>query len=67
MQINTNVNLSVDDTSKALGGFAFSSNITEALQNLYEVIGTSVELPAVSAADNGKVLRVVNGEWNKAY
>lgn len=66
MQINTAIKDSIDGLSKALDGFPFSSNITDAVQNVNEVIGKTIELPKVSAADNGKVLRVVNGKWDKA-
>ena len=33
---------------------------------LAKIAGTTLELPAVSASDNGKLLTVVNGAWDKA-
>lgn len=32
---------------------------------LADIAGSSIELPAVDAKDNGKVLKVANGKWGK--
>lgn len=49
------------------GGIPVSeySLIPDAIQALAKIAGSTVELPAVSAADNGKVLAVENGAWAK--
>lgn len=52
----------------ALGGSSDTFNATtipEALAKIATVV-PSVELPAVTAADNGKVLTVAGGAWTKA-
>ena len=37
----------------------------DVIKLLSEVVGSTIELPAVSASDNGKVLKVVEGAWGK--
>ena len=50
--------MAMTETGKALAAIA---------EQLEDIQGAAVtELPAVSASDNGKVLKVVNGEWAAA-
>lgn len=41
------------------------STIPDMIAALADVAGSTIELPAVSASDNGDVLEVVNGKWAK--
>ena len=41
------------------------STIPDMIAALANVAGSTIELPAVSASDNGDVLEVVNGKWAK--
>lgn len=54
----------------ALGGNAADvadlTLIPDVINAIAAVAASSVELPAVSASDNGNVLTVVNGKWAKA-
>lgn len=58
------------DLYEALGGDADEistlQTIPEVLEEISEVAGSTIELPGVSASDNGKVLAVVGGKWAKA-
>lgn len=49
------------------GGVAVSdyTTIPDVIEAIAQIAGSSIELPAVSAADNGDILRVVNGKWAK--
>lgn len=51
----------------ALGGSASDvanlSTNAEVIEKIAEVAGSTVELPAVSSSDNGKVLTVSGGKW----
>ena len=40
--------------------------ITQPEQPIIDLINSAVELPPVTSSDNGKVLTVVNGSWDKA-
>ena len=42
------------------------TNFDDCVYYLEEKIKEALELPAVSATDNGKVLTVVNAKWGKA-
>ena len=65
----TNVE-ALKEVYKALGGdpddFTATTN-PEAIMLIAGIIGTAVapELPEVSAADNGDMLKVVDGAWAK--
>ncbi len=37
----------------------------EMIEAVKDIAGTTIELPAVSDTDNGKVLKVIEGEWAK--
>lgn len=39
------------------------ADMIEALKTL---VGSTIELPPVTSADNGDILKVVNGAWDKA-
>lgn len=59
------------DLYVALGGDADDFNATtnpEAVELIASVVATAIaaELPEVTASDNGKVLKVVDGEWDVA-
>lgn len=58
------------DLYEALGGDADEistlQTIPEVLEEISEVAGSTIELPGVSASDNGDVLTVVDGKWAKA-
>jgi len=58
------------DLYEALGGDADEistlQTIPEVLEEISEVAGSTIELPGVSASDNGDVLTVVGGKWAKA-
>lgn len=58
------------DLYEALGGdvdeISTLQTIPEVLEEISEVAGSTIELPGVSASDNGKVLTVVDGKWAKA-
>lgn len=45
---------------------AFEVSTDEKIDALYDYIATIPTLPPVTAADNNKVLTVVNGAWSKA-
>ena len=56
------------DLYVALGGDVDDFNATtnpEAVELVASVVATAIaaELPEVTATDNGKVLKVVNGKW----
>ena len=40
--------------------------IPEMIDALSAIAGSTIELPGVTTEDNGKVLKVVDGEWEKA-
>lgn len=54
----------------ALGGTASDvaeiNTIAEMIAAIATAVSKTIELPAVSAADNGSVLTVVSGKWAKA-
>lgn len=54
----------------AFGGTASDvatiTNIADMINSLATIAGSSIELPAVSNTDNGKVLTVSGGKWTKA-
>lgn len=54
----------------ALGGTASDvadmTTSAEVINAIAGIVGSTIELPAVSSADNGMVLTVVNGKWAKA-
>ena len=58
------------DLYEALGGDADEistlETIPELLEEISELAGSTIELPGVSASDNGDVLTVVGGKWAKA-
>ena len=58
------------DLYEALGGdvdeISTLETIPELLEEISEVAGSTIELPGVSASDNGKVLAVVGCKWAKA-
>lgn len=58
------------DLYEALGGDADEistlETIPEVLEEISEVAGSTIELPGVTASDNGDVLTVVDGKWAKA-
>lgn len=59
--------LSLDAVESSFGS-KLTTACKDALDNITFVQGTSkpyapIELPAVTAADNGKILKVVNGAW----
>lgn len=68
------MNLTVDALKAiyvALGGSASDVENVTLIPDMLEKIAVyaevaATELPAVTAADNGNVLAVVNGKWNKA-
>ena len=68
------MNLTVDALKAiyvALGGSASDVENVTLIPDMLEKIAVyaevaATELPAVTAADNGNVLTVVNGKWNKA-
>lgn len=43
-----------------------NKNVTDYIDDLADVFKSLIELPIVSLTDNGKVLKVVSGKWNKA-
>lgn len=58
------------DLYEALGGDVDSistlETIPELLEEISEIAGSTIELPGVTASDNGDVLTVVGGKWAKA-
>lgn len=58
------------DLYEALGGDADEistlETIPELLEEISEIAGSTIELPGVTASDNGDVLTVVGGKWAKA-
>lgn len=58
------------DLYEALGGdvdeISTLETIPEVLEEISELAGSTIELPGVSASDNGDVLTVVGGKWAKA-
>ena len=58
------------DLYQALGGdvdeISTLETIPELLEEISEVAGSTIELPGVTASDNGDVLTVVDGKWAKA-
>lgn len=58
------------DLYEALGGDVDSistlETIPELLEEISEIAGSTIELPGVTASDNGDVLTVVDGKWAKA-
>lgn len=58
------------DLYEALGGDVDSistlETIPELLEEISEIAGSTIELPGVTASDNGDVLTVVDGAWAKA-
>lgn len=54
----------------ALGGEATDvadvNTIADMIVKIASAVGSTIELPAVSGADNGNVLTVVDGKWAKA-
>lgn len=50
--------------SKVHGKTVAGKTISEVIQNGADATGIVVGTPAVTAADNGKVLTVVNGAWS---
>lgn len=54
----------------ALGGKATDvadvNTIADMIVKIASAVGSTIELPAVSGADNGNVLTVVDGKWAKA-
>ena len=43
-----------------------NKNVTDYVDDLADVFKLLIELPIVNKTDNGKILKVVNGKWNKA-
>ena len=41
------------------------TTIPDVIEACSEIAGSTIELPAVSASDNGDFLRVVDGRWAK--
>ena len=66
--MNTTVN-ELKELYESLGGtpsdVAGITTIPDMIAALAEVAGTTIELPAVTAADNGKILGVSGGKWKK--
>lgn len=56
---------STDTYSTIAGGIAVSDYvlIPDCISAIAEVAGSTIELPAVTAEDNGSVLKVVDGAW----
>jgi len=68
LEVYTGLGGNLTDTYEDIAGgipVADYSLIPDAIQALAKIAGSTVELPAVSAADNGKVLAVENGAWAK--
>lgn len=42
------------------------TTIPDVIEACSQIAGSTIELPAVSGADDGDFLRVVNGKWAKA-
>lgn len=60
-----NITEAINDVCKQIGAEDGATTIAEAIDNLAAGITTTIELPAVSATDNGKILGVVGGVWAK--
>lgn len=43
-----------------------NKNVTDYLDDLADVFKSLIELPIVNSTDNDKVLKVINGKWDKA-
>ena len=59
---------SLTDTYEDIAGGVPVSDYTtnpDVIEAIAQIGGSTVELPAVSTADNGDILRVVNGKWAK--
>lgn len=68
LEVYTGLGGDLTDTYEDIAGgipVAEYSLIPDAIQALAKIAGSTVELPAVSGADNGKVLKVIEGAWGK--
>ena len=65
---NTTVD-ALKDVYTELGGSAATvasmQTDAEVIEALSALVGSTIELPAVTSDDNGKVLKVIEGAWNK--
>ena len=57
------IRAALNQLAEALGATPKSKTIREAIDEIADVIATTLELPSVSAADNGKALMVSDGTW----
>ena len=60
-----NLYIALGGTASNVANLVIIQDLINAIAALITTHGIST-LPAVSASDNGKVLTVVSGEWNKA-